>query len=237
MEEPFDARFRDAMDETTMRLVEETGARMGYTQSDEITLVLYSPDPKSEVWFNGRVQKIVSHAAALTTMEFGDSLDRALSGWAHREPMFDSRAWQVPTLAEAANVFLWRERDAVKNSITAAAQSVYSDKELHGKNSDDKLQMLLEKGILWMDYEARFKRGTYVQRHTISGPFTAEEIKALPPKHEARSNPDLMVERSRVEIISMPPFGTVLNREAVIFDGAKPETATLEPLSTTKGQE
>ena len=37
----------------------------------------------------------------------------------------------------------------------------------------------------------------------------AEEIDALPPKHFARTNPALVVERSVVAVLDMPPFGSV----------------------------
>ena len=231
MDRPFDGQLSHAMTVATTYLVNETGALMGYTQSDEITLALYSPDPKSQVWFDGRVCKIVSQSAALATLHFNHAIAETMPEYASRKPTFDARAWQVPTLEEAANVFLWRERDAVKNSITAAAQSVYSHKELDGKDSNAKQEMLFQKGINWNDYEPRFKRGTYVQRRTLSGPFTATEIENLPEKHEARRNPDLIVARSKLEVIDMPPLGTVLNRVAVIFDGAQPQTATMEPLN------
>jgi hypothetical protein len=65
-----------------------------------------------------------------------------------------------------------------------------------------------------------FKRGTYVQRRTMSVPFSAEELAELPPKHHARTNPALLVERSVCGVTSLPPLGTIVNREAVVFDGA-----------------
>jgi len=223
MARPYDPQMTAAMVETTVDLVEETNACMGYTQSDEITLAWHSTDPKSQLWFNGRIAKIVSQLAAQATLQFYLHISRRLSVYASRRPTFDARAWQVPNRAEAANVFVWREWDATKNSITMAAGEVYSHQELHGKTGNERQEMLFQKGINWNDYPTSFKRGTYVQRRQVLKPFTATEIERLPPKHAARTNPDLIIERSEVAVLDLPPITAVTNREAVIFDGATPE--------------
>jgi hypothetical protein len=104
-----------------------------------------------------------------------------------------------------------------------AADAFYSHNELHGKNGADKHDLLMAKGVNWNDYPTYFKRGTYVQRRTVLKPFSAAELEALPPKHHARADPTLTVERSEWCIAALPPLGTVTNREAVIFDGASYE--------------
>ena len=68
MDRPYDERFRTCMVETMRALVEETNARCGYTQSDEITLLLHSDDAKSQIWFDGRFAKIISQSAALAIL-------------------------------------------------------------------------------------------------------------------------------------------------------------------------
>lgn len=98
-----------------------------------------------------------------------------------------------------------------------------------GKNSPQKHDMLHAKGVNWNDYPALFKRGAYVQRRTVSVPFSAEELNRLPAKHEARTNTALVVERSVCSVLDMPPLGAVQNREAVIFDGAAPQTLAEGP--------
>lgn len=57
---PFDAGLTNLMIETTKFLVQETNAVVGYTQSDEITLILYSDDRKSLIYNDGKKQKILS---------------------------------------------------------------------------------------------------------------------------------------------------------------------------------
>ncbi|MBL8909330.1 MAG: hypothetical protein JNM17_01385 [Archangium sp.] len=85
---------------------------------------------------------------------------------------------------------------------------------------------MFQKGINWNDYPAFFKRGTFVQRRSVKRKFTAAELELLPPKHEARRNPELEVERTEVREIDMPPFGKVINRVGVLFDGEEPRVAT-----------
>ena len=222
LERPFDKRFSDLMIDTTKQLVDESNARLGYSQSDEINLVFYSDNIKSEIFFNGKIQKMVSVLSSMATAYFNKKMLDYLPDNAKHIALFDCRIWTVPNLVEAANAILWREMDATKNSISMAAQSVYSSKQLHGKSGSEQQEMLFVKGINWNDYPSFFKRGTFIQRKTRNMKFTPEEIDKLPLKHEARTNPELEVERSIVEIIDMPPFNQVINRVEVIFDGEFP---------------
>lgn len=222
MERPFDQRFTEAMVATTAYLVDETCACMGYAQSDEITLAWHATDIKSQVWFDGRIHKMVSQLAAHATLQFFRQAVLLLPEFANRLPTFDARAWQVPNRTEGANAFLWREWDATKNSVSMAAAALYSHKELMGKSGSQKQEMLFQKGVNWNDYPPSFKRGTYVQRRVIERAFTAEEIALLPPKHEARTNPGLLVRRSVVQERDLPPLASISNRVAVIFEGASP---------------
>ena len=222
MKRPYDGCFSSMMVDTTLFLAKETNARIGYTQSDEITLMWLSEDYRSQIIFDGRHSKMVSQLAAMATLKFYQLVVERMPGYASKFPTFDCRVWQVPNKMESVNVFVWREWDAVKNSISMAAQSVYSHRELHGKNGKEKQEMLHRKGINWNDYPVAFKRGTYVQRRTEAIAFTPQEIEKLPMKHEARTNPDLVVERSKFVIVDMPPITKVVNVFDAIFDGAVP---------------
>lgn len=223
MRRPFDPEFSAAMIETTVALIEETNACIGYTQSDEITLAWHSTDLKSQIWFDGRVCKMVSQLAAHATLQFFQAITHRMPQYASKLPTFDARVWNVPNRTEGANVFVWREWDATKNSVSMAASALYSGTELHGKNGSEKQELLFQKGVNWNDYPSYFRRGTYVQRRTVVKPFTAQEIERLPPKHEARTNPGLLVERSEIRVLDLPPITSVVNREAVIFDGCSPQ--------------
>lgn len=218
MNRPYDVVMSKAMIETMKYLVEKTDACIGYVQSDEISLIL--SDVKDPM-FGGRVQKLTSIIASMATAKFNQEIhilypDRPLAE-------FDCRVWNVPNRTEAANTILWREFDATKNSISMAARAYYSDKQLLGKNSSQKQDMLMEKGVNWNDYPIFFKRGTYAKRVLVHRPLTEKEISVLPPLHNARKNPDMIVTRQEIKEINMPIFSKVTNREAVIFDGAEPE--------------
>ena len=231
LKRPFDPILTEGMIETAKALAEDTGACMVYTQSDEISLAWHSTDIDCQIWFDGRICKMTSQLAALATLHFYRFVLERMPWYAFKKPSFDARCWQVPNRTEGANVFLWREWDCTKNSLSMAASTYYSANDLHGKNGAEKHDMLHAKGINWNDYPASFKRGTYIQRRKLSTVFTAEEIDALPEKHHARQNPDLVIERSKIMILEMPPLATVINREGVIFEGAEPtnEKAPDEP--------
>ena len=222
---PYDEDLIWCMGGLTKYLVAKTAALVGYTQSDEISLLWYSDSPKSQIYFDGKIQKMVSVLASEATAHFN-----YLVGISNLPEMtlalFDCRVWAVPTKDEAANAFLWREQDATKNSIAMAAQSVYSHNELFGKHQGDMMEMLHAAGINWNDYPPAFKRGTWVAKRKVLRRFSCEEIEALPPKHEARTNPDLEVRRTDYVEIDMPPFGRVTNRVGVLFDGQPPLVAS-----------
>jgi hypothetical protein len=103
-----------------------------------------------------------------------------------------------------------------------AASTYYSPNELEGKSGNVKQEMLFQKGVNWNDYPAFFKRGTYVRRIRVERPYTADELVVLPQKHQARTNPDLMVERWERRVENLPPLGKVVNREEVLLQGKEP---------------
>jgi len=217
MDRPFDERLHGCLVETTERLVKETGALAGYTQSDEISLLWYRPNLKSQVFFDGKIFKIVSVAAAMTTSFF---IESAREYWPDRLSglTFDCRAYQLPSKAEAANAFLWRELDATKNAVSMAACCHYSHKALQGQGRSDMQEMLFQKGVNFNDYPARFKRGTFVLRRTILKELEPAVLAKIP---EGR-RPDGPIERQIVAPVEMPIFKTVTNRVEVLFENAEP---------------
>lgn len=221
---PYDQSLTSLMRFLTHELVKYSNAKIGYTQSDEITLVLYSNNQISQVFFDGKIQKINSILAAYASSLFNKELPNYLQTKGDYLALFDCRSFSVPTKQEAINCLIWRENDATRNSISMAAQSVYSHNELLGKSCDEMQEMLFQKGINWNDYPSYFKRGTYVQRIQVLRSFTTDEIEKLPPKHAARSVPDLKVLRSEVKFIDMPPIKSVENMIGVVFDEEKVRT-------------
>ncbi len=219
---PYDQGMSFAMIETTRYLVQEMIALVGYTQSDEITLAWYEPSQSdTDYAFDGRFQKLASVLAGMASARFCQLVARHLPTKVNETPHFDCRVWQVPTLQDAADVFVWREDDATKNSISMAASAHYTDAELDRKNSSDKQEMLWQKGVNWNDYPTFFKRGTYVQRRTVDRTLTAEERERIPEAH--RPAADTVVKRTHVLEVDLPPVRRIANLTAVLFERAEPQ--------------
>ena len=219
---PFDERLTDLIIDTTKFLVEETNAVIGYTQSDEITLILYSDDRKSAIYNDGKKQKILSKLTGNIANYFNDR--RKLYLPEHNKfANFDCRIYQTPSLEDACAQLLWRENDATKNSKYMLAFSLFSHNKLQNLNGNQ-LQdlMMLEKNVNWNDLPSKFKRGTYVKRSKILKPFTTEEIEKLPLKHKARLDNNLVIERNVVNILELPIFNKITNKVDVVFNNAKP---------------
>lgn len=179
-DKPFDEDFMSAMQQTMKFLCENVqGCVLGYTQSDEITLVLCDYQKlDTDCWFGYSVQKMVSVAASMATFAFSKALDclatkifensnneftlksKLLFSKSEQGAFFDARCFNVP-LAEVNNCLLWRQQDATRNSIQALAQSLYSQKELHGINTKQlQDKMFTEKGVNWNDLPVYKKRGS-----------------------------------------------------------------------------
>jgi tRNA(His) 5'-end guanylyltransferase len=228
LERPFDKRLTDLMVDTTKFLVESTNAVVGYTQSDEISLILYTEKPESQLFFDGRIQKLTSVITSMATAFFNRELPKALPEKADKFAYFDCRVWNVPNVVEAVNALVWRELDATKNAISMAAQHYYSHQELQNKNGKEKQEMLFQKGVNFNDYPCFFKRGSYVRRVKKFIKFSAEELEKLPAKHAARTNPNLLVERSVIQRAHLPPITKIVNRVDVFLNGAEPVLASDE---------
>lgn len=220
LERPFDHKFAHCMQETTKYLIDITNARVGYTQSDEISLILYQETTKSETFFGGKIQKINSILASAATGKFISLLQTHLPEKADKLPMFDCRVWNVPTLEEACNVLLWRELDATRNSIQAMAQSLYSHKQLMYKDCLHLLAMIYDAGKDWHDLPLHLQRGSYFRKFKMKRPLTSEELEKIPPKH--RPEPGAEVERNTFQSLSFPSLKVVENRVEVIFFGQEP---------------
>jgi Uncharacterized conserved protein len=159
-EKPYDFGFMADMQGVAEDLCREvSGTVFAYGQSDEISLVISDVDPQSQPWFGGVVQKMASVAASVATA--GLISRRSAEG----RPQFDARVFTLPSWVEAANYVIWRQRDAVRNSISMAAQAKFSQRQLHGVPTDQMQQLLWSHhGINWNDYPAEAKRGWVLTR-------------------------------------------------------------------------
>ena len=176
---PFDSVFMRAMQETMKYLCENIqGCVLGYTQSDEITLILVDYEKiNSSAWFDYEVQKLCSVSASMATMRFNQVFARlvqevkeegtedpqyikVLDKACETGAMFDSRCFNIPK-EEVTNLIYWRQLDASRNSIQMVGHANFSQKQMHGKSTSDIQDMLmLEKNINWNDFSVTCKRGS-----------------------------------------------------------------------------
>lgn len=163
---PFDIFLIAAMQQTTKFLCEQLNADIGYTQSDEISLVLTDFKNKdSEAYFDGNLQKINSIAASFATSKFNQLRMRQVDSFDIKLANFDSRVWSLNDPWDVYNSFLWRQQDATRNSVQMVARSLASHKECQNKNSDQLQELIFQKGQNYNDYPTFCKRGTFVYKN------------------------------------------------------------------------
>lgn len=181
-QKPFDEILVKTMQETMKYLCENIqGCVLGYTQSDEITLVLVDYKKlESSSWFDYNIQKCASIAASMATMKFNkvfedvlwksfidakleDELDdkyySSLISSLNRGAMFDARCFNIPK-EEVCNCILWRQNDAARNSVQMVGQAHFSHKALHTKSCSEIREMLLKEGIDWNELPTHLKHGS-----------------------------------------------------------------------------
>ena len=195
---PFDGILIKTMQETTKYLCENIqGCVLGYTQSDEISLVLIDYQKlETSAWFDYEVQKMCSITASMATMYFNRIFAKnveeyemewkcgltpqsveiqkehydyinVLNKAVEKGAMFDARVFNIPK-EEVTNYIYWRQLDATRNSIQMVGQANFSHNKLHEKSCNDIQDMLMtEKGINWNNYPAYLKRGTAVFKNGI----------------------------------------------------------------------
>lgn len=195
-QKPFDDVLIKSMQETMKYLCENIqGCVIGYTQSDEITLVL--TDYKkltSSAWFDYEVQKMCSIAASMATMAFNkffyknvcsfnskntrkwieDAEERkqmaryldTLYKACDKGAMFDARVFSIPK-EEVANLIYWRQQDAIRNSVQMLGQAYFSSKQLHGKSTFAIKEVLeREKSVKWDNLPVHKQRGSCCIKET-----------------------------------------------------------------------
>lgn len=224
LRKPYDERLSNLMIQVTKYLLQEFNANCGYTQSDEISLG-WNLDEQTEMMCGGKIQKLLTHLSSKASVRFNRLLPSYIPEKADVEACFDARLHIMPNLSEAANAFLWRELDAAKNSISMAASNYFEHNELMNKTGSEKQEMLFSKhGINWNDYPNVFKRGRFIIKKRVLVKYTTEDLESLPEKHNARKNPDLMIEKTQyLEYPDLPRFNTVQNREGFLFLGEEPQ--------------
>jgi len=162
-EKPWDRQLIKGFVAAASALLEEIqGSKIAYCQSDEISILINDYEKfNTSSWFDKNVQKMCSVSASIATAAFNQFMYNNL-----KTARFDSRCFVLPR-EEVVNYFHWRQRDAVRNSISGLAQKHFSHKQLHKKNTKQMQEMLFqEKRINWNHCHTLEKRGWCVVRET-----------------------------------------------------------------------
>lgn len=180
-EAPFDGRMRDYMAETTRHLL-ECGFRMvyGFTQSDEISLLLHP----TENSFGRKLRKYTSVLAGEASAKFSLLLGDV--------GVFDCRISQLPRCQDVVDYFRWRQEDAGRNSLNAhcywllrkQGRSVAeATAQVKGQRTSAKHDLLFAHGINYNDLPAWQKRGLglYWEDYPKTGynPHTQQPVETI----------------------------------------------------------
>ena len=186
LKKPFDELFMSCMINTMWDLCTNIqGCVFGYTQSDEITLILQDyATLTTDAWFDYQVQKMCSVSASMATLTFIRSFVAGTDYYINVDSVleteneenqkyievlkrkckasayFDSRCFNIPK-EEVCNLIYWRQLDATRNSINSCAQSMFPHKQLQNLNCNQVQDLMFkEKGFNWDSLPVFKKRGT-----------------------------------------------------------------------------
>lgn len=179
LNKPFDEDLSFIMQYIAKSLAENIqNVKFVYSQSDEISLLLTDWDKiNTAEWFGYRIQKMTSVSASIATASFNKYMMKVVDKytdimtkniykegpdgisskvwalWYNKQfqAIFDSRVFNIPK-EEVSNYFLYRYKDAKRNSISALAQCYFSQKQLECKSTEEMIQMVKEKSGI--DYES-----------------------------------------------------------------------------------
>lgn len=172
-QKPFDRVLMASMQETMKYLCENIqNAKFGYSQSDEITLILIDYQTfETSAWFDYEVQKMCSISASMATMAFNKFFAKNVENLRSevvQEYEIDGKTEWVKSMLpylkvyeaaiekgamfdarcfnipkeEVANLIYWRQLDAMRNSVQMVGQANFSHKELQDKSCNDIKDML-----------------------------------------------------------------------------------------------
>jgi len=199
---PFDTCFRDYMVETVKHLM-VCGFKVvyGYTQSDEISLLLHKDDDL----FGRKARKVISifagEASSKFTLLLGDLA------------CFDARVSELPTKALVVDYFRWRSEDASRNALNSHCywllrKNGKSAKEatdyLSGISVADKNELLFQNGVNFNNVPNWQKRGigVYWEVYEKPGVNPMTDAKAVSTRKKLVVDYDLPIREEYSEFIS-----------------------------------
>lgn len=173
---PFDDNLSKWMAETTKYLVDNIqGAVFGFTQSDEISILLRDYDTfETQSWFDGNIQKIASVSASMCTAKFNKLASTFTPMYfeygkmsMHELPLafFDSRCFNI-NKEDTCNYFVWRQQDVIRNSVQMLGQHFLGHKNIQGLNNLAVVDKLRTAGVDLDSIPQHFKCGVAYSRNS-----------------------------------------------------------------------
>lgn len=193
-EAPFDRVFRDHMVATLQHLM-QSGFKVvyGYTQSDEISLLLDLED----VTFDRKLRKLNSVLAGEASAKLSSLLGTVAA--------FDCRISQLPNINLVVDYFRWRNSDAHRNALSAHSYWMLRKQGLSGRSANSKIEhlttagkneLLFENGINFNDLPSWQKRGVGCYWET----YLKEGFNPI-------SNQQVFTERQRIKVdLELPMY-------------------------------
>lgn len=251
LNKPFCMELVETMQEVCKYLVEKTNAKLGYVQSDEISLCWLDVDKAP---FDGKLHKLESVLASMASAKFctyinetyyknflsyeqlSKKSDPHCESWYYKQqcenwfplydkvrkliPSFDCRVFQLPNETELANCFIWREIDAVRNSVQMLGQANFSHNSLQGLSAKDiQNKLLTEKDINWNNLDTELKRGTYYKRVLVEKELDDITWNKIPEHKKPESR---IVIRSQIQQCNFPVMKSVQNKVGTYFYDEEP---------------
>jgi tRNA(His) 5'-end guanylyltransferase len=165
LEKPCDQKFSQVMIDTTKYLF-SIGFKViyGYTQSDEISLLIHKDDNT----FNRKIRKINSvlagEASAFFSLQFQEIC------------VFDCRTIAIPNREMLLDYFCWRQEDSHRNSLSAYCYWTLRKNGFNAKQTtetiekmsqSDKNELLFQYGINYNNLPSWQKRGVGILNKEI----------------------------------------------------------------------
>lgn len=181
LEKPFDQKFSQIMIDTTKYLF-NVGFKViyGYTQSDEISLLIHKEDNT----FNRKIRKINSvlagEASAFFSLKFQEIC------------VLDCRAIAIPNQEMLLDYFCWRQEDSHRNSLSAHCywtlrkngfNAKQTTEKVEKMSQSDKNELLFQYGINYNNLPLWQKRGVGIINKEMKkeglNPITKEPVAYL----------------------------------------------------------
>lgn len=187
---PYDERFMNAMNAGAKMVIDTVlpNALLTYVASDEVS-ILFKADGNTP--FNRKMNKLLTLATSAMSVGFNQAIPTDTPA------LFDGRFAFIGLVDEIRDYFDWRRLDAWKNMISNATYELYSQTELHGKTTGERLEMLVGTKYETMDNEAVWGRFITKERqvaYSMGWPTTGIERTVFHTQAATRATSDQLID-------------------------------------------